>query len=40
MPQGTLCHSSLYIIVICALNDSSTDFLLIGNVAFLATIAQ
>ena len=39
MTQDTLYHSSLYIII-CTLNDSSIGFLLIGNAAFLVTIAQ
>ena len=40
MPQSALRHSSLYINVIFALNDSSIGFLPIENAAFLVTITQ
>lgn len=38
--KDRLCHFSLYIIVIFALNDSSIGSLFIGNAAFLVTITQ
>ena len=40
MLQDTLYHSSLYMIVIYALNDSNLGFLLSWNTAFLVTIVQ
>ena len=40
MPQGTLCHSSRYTIVIFALNDRRIGFPLIGNAIYLVTITQ